>query len=93
MICTWPLSFSKFLQNAFSCTCPSSYNSSVNVFVDCRTNAAESSIVCRLCIEEDTVGEESYLKQDEVCEYTLSTHDYFSRAFNAWSVNAPPAWS
>jgi len=30
-------------------------------------NGAESSIVCRLCIEEDTVGEESYLKQDEVC--------------------------
>jgi len=33
----------------------------------CRTNTDEGGIVCRMCIEEDTVGEESYLKQDEVC--------------------------
>ena len=37
------------------------------VTVDCRTNEAGSSIVCRLCVEEDTVADESYLKQDEVC--------------------------
>jgi len=43
----------------------------VIVVVDCRTNNAEVVIVCRLCIEEETVGDESYLKQDEVCDYTI----------------------
>jgi len=42
------------------------------VCADGRTNADGESIVCRLCIEEDTVGSESYLKQDEVCELWLS---------------------
>jgi len=38
-----------------------------NVCADCRTNADGGTIICRLCVEEDTVGDESYLKQDEVC--------------------------
>jgi len=37
--------------------------------VECSSNTGDV-IICRLCIEEDTVGEESYLKQDEVREYS-----------------------
>jgi len=36
---------------------------------DYRSTADGSSIICQLCVEEDTVGDESYLKQDEVCEF------------------------
>ena len=42
------------------------------VCADVRTNADVERILCRLCIEEETVGTESYLKQDEVCEQWLS---------------------
>jgi len=43
------------------------FHSELDACVVCSSNTDGAPIVCQLCVEEETVGEESYLKQDEVC--------------------------